>query len=372
MRVNSKKILKIIDEIAPSHLAETWDNIGYQIGNMNKAIDKVMVTLEITDAVVKEAIEENVDLIITHHPLIFKKMKNIDYNDPIGKISIDLIKNDISVIAAHTNLDIAKDGINDYFAKLFNLQDVTYLKKEHESFGYKLAVYVPKENHSVVFDAMMEAGAGQMGNYSHASYNIEGTGTFMPNNDANPAIGEANILEKVDEIKIEVMVEKTKLHHVITQMLNAHPYEEVAYDVFKMEKIIDEAGTGRVGYLSHSMKFNELLDLTKSLVKVDHLKYSGDLNKTIRRIGLCNGAGDDFIGDAIRNKCDVYITGDVKYHMARYAEQNRLMIIDAGHFETEILYIDYFKDKLKSISDAKGYDLQWVVSHKLENSIKTY
>lgn len=367
MRVNSRKMVKILNELAPAYMAESWDNVGFQIGNINKAIGKVMVCLEVTDAVIDEAINKNVDLIISHHPLLFKGLKQLTDDDPVQRRVRKLIQNDINVYAAHTNLDSAEGGLNDYLAQLIGLERVDILSKSGHEESYKLVVFVPESHAEEVHASLMAYGAGHIGNYCDTSFRSLGLGTFRPLEGTQPYLGEEGKLEKVEETRIETIVLKKDLKNVLNAMLNAHPYEEVAYDLYKLENEVDPYGIGRVGYLLERQTMGELIETVKGKLGINVIKYVGDSERKVGKVAICTGAGASLIGDAIKHACEVLITGDVKYHEALFAEDHRLQIIDAGHFETENIFCKELKRRLELKLEAKDYDVQVIVAESAHN-----
>lgn len=370
MRVNSRKVIKILEQIAPTDLAESWDNVGFQIGNVNKAIGKIMVCLEVTDLIVEEAINKNVDLIITHHPLIFRPLKTLTDNDPVGTRIRKLIQNDINLYSAHTNLDIARGGLNDYLANLINLERVDVLSKTGMEQCFKLVVYVPKTHIEDLHFALVNSGAGHIGNYSDATFRTSGIGTFKAQKGANPHIGEIGVLKEVEEVKIETIVSKKGLKKVLDAMIKAHPYEEVAYDIIAIENEVNPYGIGRVGYLPKQITLRELIEIVKVKLGIETIKYVGNLDKKVSKVSICTGAGSGYIKDSVSKSCNVMITGDLKYHEAMDAEENNIAIIDAGHFETENIYCHELKRILEKKIEEKDYDLKVILSDEANNPIK--
>jgi len=369
--VNSKKIIKIMNEIAPEKLAENWDNVGFLVGNEDSEVDRVMVALEVTETVVNEAIQNNIDLIICHHPLIFKPMKTVTDSDPIGRIVKSLIKHDIGLYAAHTNLDIADGGTNDYVAELLGLNKVTGLEKTSSNKFYKLAVYVPADNLDDVTKAAGNAGAGHIGEYSDCAFACEGEGQFRPLAGSDPYIGTHGELERVKEHKLEVLVGGENLNKVIQAVLKAHPYEVPAYDVWQLDNEIESFYLGRYGLVEGKVNLVDYAGFVQEKLAVKSLKYVGDPERTIRKVAICTGAGADVMKSAVRNGCDLLITGDVKYHEAQTAIQLKLSLIDAGHFETEQIFVKRLSEKLKKAFAYKEYDVVVIESKEEENPFKT-
>lgn len=335
-----KTLTKKIEEKYPLNLAYDWDNVGVLIGDLNQDINKVMVVLEANEKVIDEAIEKGVDLIITHHPFIFSKLNKLVTTDFKGKLIHKIIKNDICIYSMHTNFDIAFDGLNDYFVDLLNLQNAKILDTTNKETLYKLAVYVPKTHIDDVRIALGNAGAGHLGNYKECSFSIDGEGRFKPCKGSNPYIGKEGGLESVHEVKIETIVTQRVLGGVISSMIKAHPYEEVAYDLYRLENKGISVGLGRYGKLNEITTLKQLcLDL-KSKLKMEHIRSVGNLDESVSKVAIVTGSGADMVKKAYKAGCDVLITGDMKYHDAQDSIDMGMKVIDCGHFDTEKVFSD--------------------------------
>ncbi|CEO35117.1 dinuclear metal center protein [[Clostridium] sordellii] len=335
-----KSLIKQIEKKYPLNLAYDWDNVGLLVGDYENEVKKIMVVLEANEEVVNEAIEKEIDLIITHHPFIFSKMKKVTTQDLKGKLIHKLIKNNISIYSMHTNFDIAFDGLNDYFVDLLNLKDAKILEKTNSEGLYKLAVYVPKTHLDKVRSALGNADAGHLGNYKECSFSIEGEGRFRPYEGANPYIGEEGALESVNEVKIETIVPQKILGGVINAMIKSHPYEEVAYDLYKLENKGEAVGLGRYGKLEEKMTFKDLGMILKEKLDIKHLRVVGNLEDEISKVAIVTGSGADMVKKAFKSGCDVLITGDMKYHDAQDTLDMGMKVIDCGHFDTEKVFAD--------------------------------
>lgn len=339
-------IINIIKKWAPPYLIDSWDSTGFQIGDSSKEVEKILVSLDLDREVLEKAKKENIDMIITHHPLLFKSIDKITTEDYKGRLILDLIKEDIVVYNAHSNLDLAIGGVNDTLASLLDLKDVEILEKTYEEKLYKLVVFVPRTHLEEIRNALGEAKAGWIGNYSHCTYNTDGIGTFMPREGTNPFIGNLNKIEKVEETRIETIVEERRLNVALKEMLKAHPYEEVAYDIYPLKNNRIEYGYGRVGNIEE-IPFNNFLDKMKEELRVDKLRVYGDLNKNIKRVAVCGGSGSDFIKAAYNKGADVYLTGDIKYHDGQLAKELGLLLVDGNHFDTEKVILPKIKERLQ-------------------------
>jgi len=371
MSVKCNDIINIIERIAPTSLAEKWDNVGLQVGDKDREINKIMICLEANNKVIDEAVEKGIDMIITHHPLIFKPLSKLVSSDPIVRAINKLIKNDINLYSAHTNLDIAIGGTSDYLAGLLNLKNLKPLSITQNKRYYKLVVFVPEDNLEEVRDAISNAGAGHIGNYSHCTFQSKGIGTFKPLQGSDPYIGKLNEIEKVDECRLETIVSVNKLDDVLNNMLRAHPYEEVAYDLIPLENNMEELGFGRIGYLANPIELEDLALEIKNVLNADMVRIIGDKSKHMSKIAICTGSGSEFIKSAHRNKCDCYITGDIKYHDAQLAVDLGLSIIDAGHYETENIICTPLRERLLKEFEENNYNLEVIVSEININPFKT-
>lgn len=354
MSIKCQVMMDAMEKIAPRHLAESWDNVGLMVGSPNKDIQKIMVCLDVSEVVVKRAIEENVDCIISHHPFIFKAMKNLRMDLPQGQLIEKIIKNDITVFSAHTNLDIANHGVNDVLAEILLLKDTKPLTITSSEALVKLVVFIPEDHVDVVQMAIAKAGAGHIGNYSNCTFQLKGQGTFMPLSGTNPFIGQQGKLEYVNEVRLETIMPEKIASRVVRAMIKAHPYEEVAYDLYSLKQAGEAFGLGRIGKLETPLKALDFIQLAKHSLKAQHIRFVGDTNTIIRKVAICSGSGAEFITRAAYAGADLFVTGDLKYHDAQKGMDAGICILDVGHFATEIpvvkavaSYIEKEKQKQK-------------------------
>lgn len=350
-QVTNLDIFKLMEAWAPQSLAYEWDNVGLQVGTYSKEVKKIMVTLDVLDSVVNEAVEQNVDLIIAHHPLLFKPMSQINLDTYQGRLIQKLISNNISVYAAHTNLDIAEGGVNDLLFDALPLHTKEVLVEAYHEKLFKMVVYVPVSHMEKVSDALSQAGAGHIGNYSHCAFRTEGKGTFKPLEGTNPYIGTQGEIEQVDEVKIETIVPQSVLSQAKSEMILAHPYEEPAYDIYAMENKGKTLGLGRIGRLDKQMTLKELSEQVKEVYQLSHVRVTGDLNKTVEKVAILGGSGEKYFKIAKQKGADVYITGDTTFHAAQDAEKMGLAIIDPGHHVEKVM-----KQGVKSYLQAQLND----------------
>ncbi|MET3682436.1 dinuclear metal center YbgI/SA1388 family protein [Alkalibacillus flavidus] len=363
-QTTANDIIKLLESFAPKKLAFDGDPIGLQVGDLNQPVNRVMIALDVLEGVVDEAIEKDIDLIIAHHPLIFKPLKTVDLNSEKGKIVQKLIQHQITVYAAHTNLDIAQGGVNDWLMSQLNLKsDDVVVPTEQESL-YKIVVFVPTSHEDEVRDALSEAGAGHIGNYSHCTFNSEGYGTFKPQEGTDPYIGSAGELEKVNEIRLETVVSEGRLNETITKATDAHPYEEMAYDVYPLNLSGETYGLGRIGTLSEATTLEQFAQAVKHAFNVPQLRFVGRPDKKVKKVAVIGGDGNKFIQQAKRQGADVLITGDVYYHTAHDALGIGLAMIDPGHHIEQIVKSE-LKRELENRASAKHGHVEFISSNQV-------
>lgn len=348
-------IIKKFEELIPTYLAEKWDNVGLQVGTLQRSCNGILTCLDVTADVIDYAIAQNLNLIVSHHPLIFNGIKKLDTKNYLGSIIEKAIKNDITIYSAHTNLDIANNGLNDFVAEKLGLLNIKGLvKTDYIEQNYKLVVFVPEEYAENVRQAIAAAGAGWIGNYSDCTFEMTGNGYFKPLEGANPFIGKISEVECVKEKRLETIVPANKLNKVLKAMSESHPYEEIAYDIYPLTKPHTNYYLGRVGELKEALDFNEFHKKLKNVFEASTtIRLAGKKKDKIRKIAICTGAGASFIDNAVKCEADAYITGDVKYHEAQKAKEKELLLIDAGHFGTEKFAIKILADIFKQIVDEE-------------------
>ena len=341
------EIIKYIEDWAPKEIAWQKDNVGLQVGSIERKLKNILLALELTDRVVDDAIKKECNLIITHHPLLFHPLKKIDLlKDKNSQLVEKLIKNDITLYSAHTNLDFTSGGVSSKLAEILNLKNIRFLAKSNSN-QYKLIVFVPVAHVDKVSTAIFEAGGGIIGEYSHCSFRTEGTGTFKGSKKANPAFGKKETDEKVHEIKLEVLVNSWKLNSVVSAMLKSHPYEEAAYDVYPLENSNNNYGAGAIGELEESLPQDKFLTFISKQLKIKNFRYTEGRKKQIKKVAVCGGSGGELLHDAISSGADAFITADIKYHTFHDA-WGEILLIDSGHYETEIHSLAEVKKRLSS------------------------
>lgn len=346
--IKVKDIMALMEKKYPLYLAESWDNSGLQLGSKDKEVKKLLIALDLDQFVLQQALKQQVDMIITHHPLFFKPIKNINYKSPLGKMIKELIAADITVYSAHTNLDSAEQGLNQELAEKLGLVNIKPLYKAYQETMYKLVVFVPLSHIESVREAIARAGAGAIGQYSDCSFRVQGIGTFRPGEDTNPYIGQRGQLEEVDEYRLETIVSKHDLNRVLAAMIKAHPYEEVAYDIFRLENPGAVFSPGRKGNLPEPLKLRKYALRIKNILGLDSIRVVGDLERMVNNIAVIGGSGASLMNHVLNQNIDVLITGDLKYHEAKEAEALGLAIIDAGHQGTETIVVQLLYNYLNT------------------------
>lgn len=363
-----QEVVHAIGGWAPKQIAREGDNVGLQIGDENRDIATILVALEVTDAVIQEAVERHADLIVTHHPLIFQPLRSIQLSDAVGRQVHGLIQHGIALYSAHTNLDFARGGVSLALAKALGLQNARFLVKQTGTLK-KIAVFIPLDYVDQVTDAMAQAGAGIIGNYERCSFRTSGKGTFRSSSDAWSFIGKAGELETVDEAKVEMLVPGWVVSEVIRAMLAAHPYEEVAYDIYRLENENVNFGAGAIGGLEQQTTLGEFLDKLKTILAIPCVRFVGDTAAPIRRVAVCGGRGSELLPAAIQQRADVFITADVSYHTFHDAV-GKVCLVDAGHYETEQFAVAALMQHLQAALAAAHPDVRIFETQRLTNPIQ--
>jgi dinuclear metal center YbgI/SA1388 family protein len=332
MSTSLATIIQALEQLAPPVYQENYDNSGLQLGDPAMAVRGVLVSLDITETVVDEAIQKDCNVVVAHHPLLFNGIKRLTPDNWIARTLLKAAASGIALYAIHTNLDNMLHGVNNTIADQLQLQNRRILSPK-SAILFKLITFVPQKDAADLLSALFEAGAGQLGKYDQASFSSQGVGTFRPLAGANPSIGSLNQQEKVDEMRLELLVDQDKIGPVLRTLLSQHPYEEVAYDLIPLHNRHQEIGSGLVGDLAAPMAVMDFLELLKNRFG-GGIRYTQTSKKSVQRIALCGGSGSFLLEKAKAEKADVFVTADFKYHQFFDAD-NRLIIADLGHFESE-------------------------------------
>lgn len=347
------EIIYAFEKEIPLSYQEPWDRSGLQVGSKRQKIRNILFAYDACHEVLRHAVKNKVDLIVTHHPLGLSDTKNMSLDSYEGKIFRLAIKNDIAIYTAHTNHDSSPLSLNRHYAKKMGLSDIQPLRSIKDKPFIKLAVYVPVDHTQKVMKAVFEAGGGTVGHYSCCSFRTKGVGTFKGDDTTAPFLGSPEKLEEASENRVEFLVVRNHLQKVIQAMLAAHPYEEVAYDLFPMENAPSQTGMGIYGTLPQSKKLKALLPGIKKLFNSPKIRLTGNPSKTIRTIGLCTGSGVSLLDQAVASGVDLFITGDVKYHNAVSALRQDIALLDVGHFYSEIRSVTLLKEIFQRLFNKK-------------------
>jgi len=341
-----REIHHILESWTPKATAWERDNVGLQIGSMDQAIRRILVTLDVTDAVLDEARRKRIDLIVSHHPLLFHPLLSITPEHRTGRLALKTLQSNTALYAMHTNLDFARSGVSFALAEALGLQETRFLEHDQQR-EKKIVVFVPADHAEKLLAAMAAAGAGHIGRYEACSFQVNGTGTFLPVDGAQPFLGRVGHMESVNEIRLEMVVPEWNLDAVIRAMRTAHPYEEVAYDVYDLSNFSMNVGAGAIGYLSAAQPLEKFLSYVTRSLNIPALRYAGNSRKKIHRVAVCGGSGSQYISAAIRQGADAFVTADIRYHAFQDAD-GQLALIDAGHYETEQPAVQHVVDFLNS------------------------
>jgi dinuclear metal center YbgI/SA1388 family protein len=323
---------------APLSWQESYDNAGLLCGSRSQPVSGVLISLDCTEAVVQEAIDKGCNLIVAHHPIVFKGLKSLTGKDYVERTMILAIKNDIAIYASHTNLDHAPKGVSYQLAQKLGLSDGRVLRPFKQALK-QLTYFVPTDAAEVTRKALHAAGAGNIGNYTECSFSQEGTGRFTPNELSNPTIGKSNQAEQVKEEQIQLIYPAHLERRILTALKASHPYEEVAYYMQGLDNTWDEVGSGYIAELPKAMEASSFSAYLKEQLGLSHFRHTAWLGRPIKRIAMCGGAGSFLLSDAIKAGADVFISGDFKYHEFFDAE-NHCTICDIGHYESEVMIKD--------------------------------
>ncbi len=353
MRLTLEQLTAIVDTLAPFTYASSWDNVGLQLGEPDAPIRRALVTLDVSPAVVQEARSKRCDAIISHHPLIFHPMKQILPSAYPGSLVMKLIRYGVGVIVAHTNLDKSPNGTNKALADVLGLFHLEIFQPESHATHVKFTVFVPKGYENGIINAIDRGGGGTIGLYSHCTFRTPGLGTYVPLVGAKPFKGRSGKLEVAEEYRLETLVPKSHIRSVITEVVRAHPYEEVAYDVYTLEPTQAPYGLGYVGHLKRPMQLETFAKKVKTALKAKALAIVGSPRARIRTALVCAGSANEVIHSPSAQQTDVIVTGELSHHAALEAQALGLKVIAAGHFASEWPVVPHLARLLRSNSQIK-------------------
>jgi dinuclear metal center YbgI/SA1388 family protein len=337
-------IVQYFEAVAPLALQESYDNAGLITGDPGQEVSSALVTIDVTEAVVDEAIQYNANLIVAHHPVIFSGLNKITGRNYVERTVLKAIKNDIAIYAAHTNFDAVHNGVNARICNKLGLLNLRVLQPIKGQLR-KLVTFIPHEAADEVRKAVFDAGAGHIGNYDYCGYNLEGTGSFRGSDETNPYVGEQGQIHMEKEIRFETIFPAWLQQNIVQALIASHPYEEVAYDIYPLENTYQKAGMGMTGELPEPVDEKEFLGTLKAVFGSGCIKHTRLSGKKIKKIAVCGGAGSFLLGKAISAGADVFVSADFKYHQFFDAE-GKIVIADIGHFESEQFTKELFYELL--------------------------
>jgi dinuclear metal center YbgI/SA1388 family protein len=366
-----RALITYLESKYPKGVAWEKDNIGLQIGNLGNKLKNIFLTLDLDMQGVNRAVSKNCNLIITHHPILFTPLKMLDLESDIKAQMIEkCIQKNITVYSAHTNFDFSSGGVSFALADKLGLTDIQFLENTSRD-QYKMIVFVPELFLDRVSEAIFNAGGGRIGNYNKCSYRVSGTGTFEGNDASNPLLGVSENFEQVEEIKLEVILDKWNLNKVVSEMISAHPYEEPAYDIYPLENDNVNFGYGAIGNLNAPLPEKDFLQMVSKSLKADNLRYCSGTGRKIKRVAVCGGSGVRHVNAAINKGADAYVTADVKYHDFQSVEK-QILFIDAGHYETEIHALNVLKKELSAFVNKSKSNSEIFINRTSTNPVKFY
>jgi len=338
------EIISCFESMAPSSLQESYDNSGLQAGDPSQLIRSALVTVDVTEEVIEEALNKGSNLVVSHHPLLFGSLKRITGSTSVERVLLKAIRNNIALLAVHTNLDNAEGGVNAKIAEKLGLTRCHILQPQKGKLR-KLVTYIPVDYLHRVRQAVFDAGAGHIGHYDQCSFNMEGNGTFRGDDQTHPFVGEPRKIHTEREVRFETVYPFWNENRIIHALIESHPYEEVAYDIYSLDNAYGKTGAGITGELPQPVEESVFLRKLKETFNIPVIRHSPLINKSVSRVALCGGAGSFLIKDAISAGAQFFVTGDLKYHQFFDAE-GRIVLADIGHFESEQFTKELFHELL--------------------------
>ena len=359
----------VIEEWAPVWTAWDRDNVGLQLGRRDQHVSKIMIALEITDRVVKEAARKKIDLVVTHHPPLFHPVTSLTDAHPTGRNFLTLARNNVAVYSAHTNLDFTLNGVSFALARAIGLQNVRFLSPLEAKLS-KFVVFVPQSHVEQVALAMSKSGAGIIGDYKSCSFRVDGVGTFKGTEASHPYLGKKQSLERVKEVRLEMVAPTAAIASVVGALKAVHPYEEVAYDIYPMSSPSANYGMGAIGNLDRDLTLKAFLQRCKKVLDAQSLRYVGDERQKVRTIAVCGGSGSDLLDKAVRARADAFVTADIRYHTFHAADE-RIALIDAGHWETEHCILEPLRARLLQAARQRNQKVSITLAQTPTNPVKS-
>jgi dinuclear metal center YbgI/SA1388 family protein len=368
MSLRVSNIIQLFEDWAPKWSAWEKDNVGLQVGDMRTTVTKILVTLDVTKQIINEAVSKKVELIVSHHPLLFRPTAAITANDPVGALILQLAEHKISLFSAHTNLDFAQGGVSFTLAEILGLKNIQFLAPLKNSLA-KIVSFIPESHVERIRHALTQTGAGVIGQYSSCSFGSKGTGSFYGSPASHPVLGKRGTLEFVDEIRLEMVAPRAIVPDVIAALKAIHPYEEPAYDIYFINNSNLNFGMGALGTLPKPQSLELFLNFLKRRLGAGALRYTGSLKNKIQCVAVCGGAGSDLLPDAIAANADAFVTADVRYHAFQKANDT-IALIDAGHWETEQIILKPIAERLRAAARTAPAQLKVFITKNKTNPMK--
>jgi dinuclear metal center YbgI/SA1388 family protein len=362
MSVTLRDILNLLESRYPSAWAVSGDKIGLEVGHPDKQVEALMVALEVTPAIVAEAAQRGAHLLLTHHPLLYQPLKDLREDRPGGRLLADLLRADLAMVSCHTNLDIAPGGLNDYLAQELELTGVEVLTPTTRDPWFKLVVFVPAGYEDPVRQALGDAGLGVIGRYSHCTFSSPGQGTYRPLPGAHPFQGEVGELSRVEETRLEILAPESLLPLALSRLKAAHPYDEVAYDLYPLRHPGTPLGLGRIGSWPAPRPFAQVIAAVKKLFRVETVQVWGQPPALVQHLALCSGSGGDLLPDALSRGAQIYLTGEVRHHQVPPGLQEGFAAVTVGHFASEVVFMEPWAERLREIFQKDGLGLDVMVA----------
>lgn len=338
-----RDILEALDRKYPFNRAASWDNVGLLAGEEEGKAQKILISVDITPRLIERAVSSGYDLIVSHHPLFLDPLKKVTDEGEEGSYVVKILRNGISLICAHTNADLSPFGVSRELALRLELQDLSPMEVATRRKQHKVVVFVPPDDLGGVLQASFLAGAGRIGNYSSCSFRATGTGTFFPSAEAKPHTGDVGTLNSVREERIEFIVDDELLHSVLDAIKGSHPYEEPAIDVYPLREMLPDGWLGIRGELEEEITLEQFLARVRHSIEPATIRYCGDLDRKVKKVGVLGGSGGGFVDNAINSYIDIFLTGDLKHHQVHRLAHSSIIGVDIGHFDSEKFIMEAFK-----------------------------
>lgn len=364
-------LVGLVNTLYPPSLAEEWDNVGLQAGDPGSELERVLLCLDPSERALDAALSTGAQAVLSHHPLIFHPLKSLIPVDETGRVLFRAVREGIAVLCAHTNLDRAPGGLNDWLAERLGLAATVPLATGRGGDLVKLVVFVPRGYEGQVAEALFKGGAGRVGNYDRCSFATQGVGTFRPGAGSDPFLGRQGETERASEVRLETILTREATGRAVERMLRAHPYDEVAYDLIPLTNRRPGVGLGRIGRLTAATTLTEFAGRVKMALGAAAPRLVGEPDRRVAKVALCGGSGASLLSEAARQGADVLVTGDVKYHEARNAESRGVALIDAGHFATERLMVQGLAATLRREAAGRGLNIEFIEMEGEEDPFKT-